>query len=136
VYTHLLRISDWWDSAHTFSGNAKNLRLEAIPSGCFCEEFRDGGGARHMDVVYVEPDKTLVLRGGLGPMQRLAANGSMTIALTVTPEGTKVEVTFAAAGYLAAGMNTLATPVDGLLSQQINRLKNLMEQGSPAPSKK
>jgi hypothetical protein len=137
VYTHLLRIADWWDSAHTFSGNSHNLRLEAIPTGCFCEDFRNGGGVRHMDVVYVEPDKTLVLHGGLGPLQRLAASGSMTIALTATPDGTRLELTFAAAGYLAAGMNTLAAPVDGILTEQVNRLKNLIEQGNPAhPEKK
>jgi hypothetical protein len=89
-----------------------------------------------MDVVYVEPDKTLVLRGGLGPLQRLAASGSMTLALTATPDGTWLEVTFAATGYLPAGMNTLAAPVDGVLTGQVNRLKNLVEQGSPASEKK
>ena len=136
VYTHLLRVADWWDSAHTFSGNSHNLRLEAIPTGCFCEEFRNGGGVRHMDVVYVEPDKALVLRGGLGPLQRLAASGSMTMALTATPDGTRLEVTFAATGYLPAGMNTLAAPVDGVLTEQVNRLKNLVEQGNPALGKK
>ncbi|MGA3015849.1 MAG: SRPBCC family protein [Bryobacteraceae bacterium] len=136
VYAHLLRVADWWDSAHTFSGNAHNLRLEAIPTGCFCEDFRNGGGVRHMDVVYVEPDKTLVLRGGLGPLQRIAASGSMTLALAATPDGTRLELTFAASGYLPAGMNTLAAPVDGVLTEQVNRLKNLVEQGSPGPAKK
>jgi hypothetical protein len=136
VYTHLLRVADWWDSAHTFSGNSHNLRLEAIPTGCFCEDFRNGGGVRHMDVVYVEPDKTLVLRGGLGPLQRMAASASMTLALTATPDGANLEVTFAAAGYLPAGMNTLAAPVDGIITEQVNRLKRLVEQGNPAPAKK
>ena len=45
VYSHLLHVADWWDSAHTFSGNSKNLRIEAIPTGCFCEDFPKGGGA-------------------------------------------------------------------------------------------
>lgn len=136
VYSHLLHVADWWNSAHTFSGNSKNLRIEAIPTGCFCEDFPKGGGARHMDVVLVDPDKALVFRGGLGPMQRMAASGSMAIALTPTPEGTKVEVTFAASGYLPAGMNTLAAPVDGVLTEQFTRLKSLMEQGNAGPAKK
>ena len=25
VYTHLLRVADWWDSAHTFSGNSHKI---------------------------------------------------------------------------------------------------------------
>ncbi len=136
VYTRLLHIADWWDSAHTFSGDSHNLTLDASPTGCFCEKLPNGGGVRHMDVVYVDPDKALVLRGGLGPLQRMAASGSMTLVLAATPEGARLEVTFAASGYLPSGMNTLAAPVDGVLTAQVNRLKNLVEQGSPVPGKK
>jgi hypothetical protein len=136
VYTHLLRIADWWDPAHTYSGDSHNLTLDPSPNGCFCEKLSNGGGVRHLDVVYVDPEKAMVLRGGLGPLQRIAANGSMTIMMSAAPNGTAVEVTFAASGYLPAGMNTLAVPVDGVLGAQVNRLKNLVEQGSPAPTKK
>jgi uncharacterized protein YndB with AHSA1/START domain len=136
VYTHLLHVADWWDSAHTFSGDAHNLTLDASPTGCLCEKFPKGGGAHRMEVVLVDPDKAIVLRGGLGPLLRMGASGSMTFALTATPDGAKVEVTFAASGYSPAGMNTLAAPVDGVLTEQVNRLKNFVEQGNPAPAKK
>jgi hypothetical protein len=40
-------------------------------------------------------------------------------------------VTYAVGGYLPAGMNTLATPVDSVLTAQVTRLKNYIERGDP-----
>jgi hypothetical protein len=55
----------------------------------------------------------------------------MTIQLSSSPSGTKLEVTYAVGGYLPAGMNTLATPVDSVLTAQVTRLKNYIERGDP-----
>jgi hypothetical protein len=41
--------------------------------------FKNQGGVRHMQVVYVDPGKTLRMIGGLGPLQSMAATGSMTV---------------------------------------------------------
>jgi uncharacterized protein YndB with AHSA1/START domain len=134
VYRRLVHnVGDWWDSAHTFSGDAHNLSIDDKPMGCFCEKLPGGGGARHMQVVNVDPGKTLVLTGGLGPLQSMAAGGSMTIQLAAAGEGTKVSVVYAVSGYLPAGMNALATPVDSVLTQQFTRLKSLIENGKAAP---
>ena len=62
----------------------------------------------------------------------MAVTGAMTIELAAANGGTKVDVTYAVAGYLAAGMNTLAAPVDGVLTTQFTRLKNYAEHGDPA----
>jgi uncharacterized protein YndB with AHSA1/START domain len=130
VYRRLVRnVGDWWDPNHTFSGNAHNLSIEEKVPGCFCEKLPDGGGVRHMEVVYVAPGKTLRLSGGLGPMQAIAAAGSMTIQLSAAESGTKLEVTYAVAGYLPAGMNTWAAPADGVVEEQFTRLKNYIETG-------
>ena len=133
VYSRILQAGAWWDSAHTFSGDAKNLSIEEKAGGCFCEKLPNGGGARHMQVVNFVPGKTLVFSGGLGPLQSMAATGSLTIQLAPAEGGTRLQVTYAVSGYMAAGMNTLAAPVDGVLTQQFRRLKNLIEQGNPAP---
>ena len=130
VFTKIFRVSDWWSPAHTFSQDAHNLSIEEKVGGCFCEKLLSGG-VKHMEVVYVLPSKTIVLRGTLGPLQTLAAAGSMQIQLTPADGGTKVEVTYAVGGYLAAGLNTWAAPVDGVLKQQFTRLKNLIEKGDP-----
>ena len=135
VYRQIIHIGDWWDSAHTFSGDAHNLSIEEKPMGCWCEKLPQGG-VRHMEVVFLSPGKKLVMIGGLGPLQTMATTGSMTFQLSPAEGGTKLEVTYAVAGYLAAGLNNLAAPVDSVLGQQIGRLKNFMETGKAVPAAK
>jgi uncharacterized protein YndB with AHSA1/START domain len=132
VYAKIFRIADWWSSAHTFSQDAHNLSLEEKVGGCFCEKFPAGGGVKHMEVASIAPGKAIVLHGALGPLQTLAAAGTMQIELSAADGGTKVEVTYSMAGYLAAGMNTWAAPVDGVLKMQFTRLKSLVEKGDAA----
>ncbi len=73
VYRRLIQVGDWWDPAHTFSGDAKNLSIDEKPTGCFCEKLANGGGVRHLEVVFLAPGKRLVLSGGLGPLQSMGA---------------------------------------------------------------
>ena len=134
VYRRIVHnVGDWWNSEHTFSHNAHNLSIEAKPMGCFCEKLPDNGGVRHMEVTYLAPGKALILSGGLGPLNGIAAAGNMTFQLSAADGGTKLDVSYAVTGYLKAGMNTWAAPVDGVLGEQITRLKNYIEQGNPAP---
>jgi len=133
VYRKLVRnIGDWWEASHTFSGNPHNLMIDDKPGGCFCEKLASGGGVRHMQVLYADSGKRLVLSGALGPMQTMAATGSMTIELTPSSGGTKLDVTYAVAGYLPAGMNAFAPLVDSVVTSQFTRLKNYAEHGDPA----
>ena len=101
VYQRLVHnVGDWWDPAHTFSGDAHNLSIDDKPMGCFCEKLPGGGGALHMQVINADPDKMLVFTGGLGPLQSMAVTGSMTIQLgAVRDDGTKLAVTYAVTGY-------------------------------------
>src|SRR5687767_3432302 len=50
IYQDLLNIGSWWDKAHTYSGDARNMTLAAQPGGCFCETFA-GGAVEHGHVV-------------------------------------------------------------------------------------
>jgi len=134
VYRRLVHnVGDWWNSEHTFSGDAHNLSIEEKATGCFCEKLPNGGAVRHLEVVNVAPGKTLVLTGGLGPLQSMAVTGNMSFQLSAASGGTKLDVTYAVVGYLPAGMNALAGPVDTVLAEQITRLKNYVERGNPAP---
>src|SRR5579863_9724674 len=102
VYRKLVRnVGDWWASDHTFSGNSHNLSIEEKPGGCFCEKLPEGGGVRHMEVVNLAPGKTLVMSGALGPLQSIAAAGSMQFQLVPADDGTKLVFTYAVTGYLA-----------------------------------
>ena len=135
VYRRLVRnVGDWWSPRHTFSGDSHNLSIEEKAMGCFCEKLPNGGGVRHMEVLYFVPGKVLVLTGALGPLQSLAATGTMTLGFSSTDDGgTKLDVNYVVAGYLPAGMNTWAAPANSMLTEQFTRLKNYVERGDPAP---
>jgi uncharacterized protein YndB with AHSA1/START domain len=133
VYRRLVQnIGDWWNPDHTYSHNSHNLSIEEKPMGCFCEKLPNGGSVRHMEVVFLAPGKMLGMTGGLGPLQAIGAAGSMRVQLSPVEEGTKLELTYAVTGYLAAGLNTYAAPVDGVLKEQFTRMKNYIERGDPA----
>jgi hypothetical protein len=120
AYARLVRVEDWWDGAHTYSGDARNLALAAAPGGCWCERLADGGFVEHMRVIQAQPGKLLRLDGGLGPLQGIGARGVLTYALAPEGEGTKVTVTYVVTG--AAGtLEKLAAPVDGVLGRALAR---------------
>jgi hypothetical protein len=132
VYKKLVHnVGDWWNSQHTFSGDAHNLSIEERPMGCFCEKLPNGGGVRHMEVLYFVPGKTLRMSGALGPFQGMGAAGTLTFTLPPENDGTKLEATYTLVGYTPQGMNSWAAPADGMFTEQITRLKNYIETGSP-----
>jgi len=134
-------IGDWWEGAHTFSGSSHNLSFDDKPGGCFCEKLSSPGGVhlgvdrygvQHMRVIYSFPGQRMVLSGALGPLQTMALTGTMTIAFSAADGGTKIDVTYAVAGYAPDGVNKLSGPVDGVITTQFTRLKNFAEHGDPA----
>lgn len=134
VYKKLVHnIGDWWNSQHTFSGDAHNLSIEEKAMGCFCEKIPNGGGVRHMEMIYFEPGKILRMSGALGPFQGMGAAGTLTFTFTAAPDGTKLEATYSLTGYLPQGTNWAAA-TNGMLTDQITRLKNYVETGKPTKS--
>ena len=124
-------VGGWWDPAHTFSHNARNLSVDAKPGGCFCERLPDGGGVQHMSVVYASPGKLLRLTGAIGPLQEAALTGTMTWNLLQAGGGTTVELIYTVGGFRAGGFRDISTVVDGVLRGQLARLKALVETGRP-----
>ena len=125
AYLALARVGDWWNSEHTYSGKAANMRLEPRAGGCFCESVPDGNGTiEHMRVVYAQPGQTLRLQGGLGPLQAEAALGTLTWALKAVPGGTEVTQSYVVGGYVRAGAEKMAPLVDMVLAQQMARYQS------------
>ena len=124
-------VGRWWDPAHTFSHDSRNLSVDAKPGGCFCERLPDGGGVQHMSVVYVSPGKLLRLTGAIGPLQEAALSGTMTWNLLPAGSGTTVELSYTVGGFRAGGFRDIASVVDGVLHGQLARLKALVETGRP-----
>jgi uncharacterized protein YndB with AHSA1/START domain len=130
VYSGLVAVADWWDPAHTWSGEARNLSMDARPGGCFCEEL-PGGGVQHLEVVYAAPGKMLRLYGGLGPLQDAGLAGSMTWRLAAADRGTKLTLTYSVGGFYEGGFAAIAPAVNMMLEGQIARLKSYVETGFP-----
>ncbi|MDR3416481.1 MAG: SRPBCC family protein [Nevskia sp.] len=131
VYDALGSIDEWWDSQHTWSGKASNLRLKLKAGACFCEKLEDGGGVQHMTVVYAAPGKALRLSGALGPLQTEGAAGTLSLVLSAKDGGTELVQTYTVGGYTKGGWTSWAPEVDGVLRQQMMRLKSYVETGKP-----
>jgi uncharacterized protein YndB with AHSA1/START domain len=128
VYQGITDISKWWESAHTFSGNARNLSLGAKAGGCFCESLPPDGEVRHMTVVYAAPGKLLRMTGALGPMQSAGVSGTMTFELKPAESGTEVTLSYSVGGYFQGGLASMAGPVDSVLKAQLAGLKAFLER--------
>lgn len=129
VFQDLVAVGKWWDGAHSYSGNAQNMHIDARAGGCFCENTPDGS-VKHMEVVYVKKDAALRMKGGLGPLQTMG-DGALTFELAPKNAGTTVTLRYRVWGYDANGMNAIANAVDGVLAAQLARLKSQAETAQP-----
>lgn len=131
VYRALVQdVGAWWSSDHTYSGNAKNLSIDARPGGCFCERL-PAGGVEHLRVIYVKSGEMIRFSGALGPLQGSALAGSMTWTLMPAEGRTKVMLSYAVGGFRDGGFADIAPAVDAVLSGQLQRLKHFVETGKP-----
>jgi uncharacterized protein YndB with AHSA1/START domain len=135
AYAATVDIAHWWSSDHTYSGDAKNLRIESKPGGCFCEKLA-GGGVEHMRVVLAMPGKLLRLSGGLGPLQAGAVSGTLTFTYRSGKDGNAIAVSYAVAGHVDGGLDKIAAGVDQVLGAQLQHLQRRADgAGSAAGAK-
>jgi uncharacterized protein YndB with AHSA1/START domain len=131
VYRKLIRVQDWWDPKHRWSGSARNLKLDAKAGGCFCEKLADGGSVQHARVIFAQPGKTLRLDGALGPLQDMAVTGVLTFTLAPEGPGTRIKMTYRVGGSLSMDSAKLAPAVDQVMGIQLGRLRSFAS-GAPA----
>jgi len=134
VWSALGHIGAWWNPDHTWSKDARNLRLELVAGGCLCEALANGtGAARHMAVIFVVPGKTAILDGALGPLMFSGTSGRLVWSLTEADGKTTLSQTYYVGGYNEGGFAKLAPAVDGVLTDQLGRLKAYAEAPPPPP---
>jgi hypothetical protein len=137
VYRKIVKeVGNWWDSSHTFSGDAHNMSIDDRAMGCFCEKLPGNGAIRHMEVIYLQPGKLLRLSGGIGPLQSMAVSAVATFNLSPDGDGTRLEFTYSVGGYSSTGLDKIAPVANTVLTEQITRLKNYIETGNPAGKEK
>ena len=124
TYRDLAKVNLWWDPAHTWSGSARNLKLDTRAGGCFCEKLADGGSVQHGRVLFAQPQKMLRLQAALGPLQGMAVAGVLSFTLAPDGAGTRVTLTYRVAGAFTMESGKLAPLVDQVMGTQLRRLAN------------
>lgn len=127
----------WWQSQHTFSGDAANLVLDSQVGGCFCEVLprpedapatQKPGGVQHMRVIYIEPPRALRLAGALGPLQSEALAATLTITVkptdTAAGKGSRILFEYVVGGFMRYKVGDIAAAVDRMLAAQLVSLSN------------
>jgi hypothetical protein len=140
----LIAPAGWWSSAHTYSGDAANLYLDAQATGCFCElltlpkgapEGQRRGSVEHMHIVYSEPFRAMRMQGGLGPLQSEAVHGTLTVTFKATGDKTRILFEYIVFGYMRLESEKMAPLVDKVLSEQLARLAAKLDPEATAADK-
>lgn len=135
IWAALADVAKWWDPNHTYSGDARNLSLDPVVQGCFCEKLSLYAGVEHARVIYALPAKTLRLSGALGPLQEYGVTGSLTWQIEPAGTGSRIIMTYSAGGYADRPLADWAPIVDEVLVGQAKRLGRLVNGGYPAAVK-
>lgn len=136
VWLALISPAKWWNSAHTWSGDAANMSLRPQAGGCMCERIPEDpdseevtleGSVEHMRVIQAFPEKVLRMRGGLGPLQSEPATGVLTIAIGADENGgTRIVWEYVVGGHMRYKKSAIAKAVDGVMIQQLDGLAKLL----------
>ena len=126
-------VGRWWPADHTWWGDAGRLSIDARAGGCFCE--RDGDKqARHLEVVFVDPGRTLRMAGGLGPLQGMGLHGALEFRLApVDGGGTRITLWYRAGGYSPDDLSGFAAVVDRVQAQQLDGLVQFLDPRQATP---
>ena len=130
TWERLVKPAQWWSAEHSYSGDAANFRLVPDAGGCFCETIPNAsdpigapeGSVEHMRVVFVQKGRALRMKGGLGPLQAEAVNGTLTVMLKPADAGTEILWEYVVGGYMRMPVPTIAKAVDAVLGQQVQNL--------------
>lgn len=130
--TFTTALPKWWDSAHTWSGDAKNLSLEPRAGGCFCEQLPAKGSVQHGRVIFAQPGQLLRLDAALGPFQEMAIQGVLTFRFAADGKSTRVTLNYRVSGAITMDPAKLAPMADAMLAGQMRRFQTYVATGKPA----
>ena len=130
LWAALINWSGWWDPAHSYGGKPGGVVLEPRAGGRLHEEWA-GGSVEHARVVNALPPGLLRLQGGFGPLQSLPVNAVLDFTLKPDGNGTRLTMTYRVAGAPVSKLDTLAAPVDAVMSAGFARLVTFAQAGKP-----
>lgn len=122
AWARLVDMASWWNPAHSYSGDAAAMSLDARAGGCWCEIW-SGGEVEHGRVIFVMPQRVLRANAALGPLQQMGVDAVLTFELADGAESgtTKVIVDYNVSGSSISGLDAIAATVDGVLKEQVAR---------------
>lgn len=130
MWRALTNWSNWWDKAHSYSGKAEAIHLDPRGSGLLLERW-DKNSVQHAVVLSAVAPSSLRMSGGFGPLQALPVNAILEFSLRGEGSDTRLTMTYRVAGTAANNLDTLAVPVDNVMSEGFSRLLNYAATGKP-----
>ncbi len=133
IAASLEHIGDWWNPAHTYSGDSHNLNLSLDPGTCFCEAMPDGSTFEHGGVDEYDPETGVLIDAALGPLKGKADLANWSIGWTGGAGGAGWEVVMT---YVVRGrdLGAYADGVDAVMQDQFSRFIRYLEYGPEAPA--
>ncbi|MDA7979890.1 MAG: hypothetical protein MPJ50_14070, partial [Pirellulales bacterium] len=113
-------IAKWWNPDHTYTGVAENLSLD-LDQHCLREKLAGGGFVRHMEIVFLQPGKTVRMTGGLGPLQEMGVHGALQFSFEPSEGETRIILTYNVSGASFHELDRISPAVDAVLTEQLNR---------------
>jgi hypothetical protein len=122
AWARLLDLGSWWNGAHSYSGDADSMSIDAVAGGCWCELW-SGGEVEHGRILFVMPKQAIRFSTALGPLQELGVTGAMTWTLSngSAPGKTTITLDYKVTGSSLSALDKLAGPVDQVLTEQVTR---------------
>jgi len=110
-------LPEWWDGAHSHTGDAANLSLDLAPGGCWCEKMPDGTDFDHGQTKTVGPDRVL-FHAPFGPLRGPATRADLEMTWAQGADGLTLVWTMTVEGD---GVGAMADPVDGVMGAGFRR---------------
>ena len=121
-------VDNWWPKDHSWWRGT--FTIDTSAGGCFCERA-GANSAEHMRISLVESPSTLIMTGGLGPLQGMGVYGALAWTLTPVDSGTQVTLTYKVHGYAPpAGFVEFAPVVDKVQALQLGALMTYLSQSN------
>lgn len=127
VVTAVSELPQWWDPAHTYTGDSANLSLAFEQGGCWCETLADGTVFQHALVTGITADRVR-LNAALGPLHDKATKAELTFGSEPENRGRLVTIDFVVEG---PGLGAMADGVNMVMDQAFDRLIHQIEYGEP-----
>lgn len=121
VWGQLQTPAAWWSSAHTWSGDAGNMRMDFHVGGCWCERVGDGE-VEHGRIIRIDAGRAIIMVADLGPLSGAAVSARLSWSVD---EGGRLSFRYVVTGRLPLPSDQLAPLVDQVLTEQVERLAAL-----------